>query len=91
MSKPLTPSSSLPALTLSPSALGTLALGPLALGPRPSALILALALRSSTAYFFLHARKLQLRHPISRELLEFEAPLPEAWETCLAEMRREVR
>ncbi len=31
----------------------------------------------------LHARRLTLMHPFTREQLTFEAPLPESWNTCL--------
>jgi 23S rRNA pseudouridine1911/1915/1917 synthase len=36
----------------------------------------------------LHARRLMLRHPVSGELLVFEAPLADDLETLLAELRR---
>jgi 23S rRNA pseudouridine1911/1915/1917 synthase len=36
----------------------------------------------------LHARRLKLRHPVSGEILAFEAPLPGDLETLLSELRQ---
>ena len=45
--------------------------------------------RSIGTGHFLHSRSLRFQHPRARTILQLEAPLPEAFEQALAELRRQ--